>query len=70
LENNDDRIKDEQCVCGHLKSEHTSVSYFLKPEKDGIVPKHHREKGCGRCSKPDCECMHYVWKKFVFKNEK
>lgn len=49
-------VIDEVCVCGHLRSQHTSTFGWGHGECCVLVPDDH-----GRTKKLDCNCKKFAW---------
>ena len=59
-----DYVADEMCECGHLKSEHGSLTRRIK----GKIHRIATEGNC--CASGHCDCSQYTFARFVSIKEK
>lgn len=60
-----DYVMDEMCQCGHLKSDHGSLTVKLRQSQG----RSYRLPDDGSCCAPGCGCKKFRWARFVFTDE-
>jgi hypothetical protein len=59
-----DFVFDEMCECGHLRSEHGSLTLPIKHSNKRVRVHDH-----GSCCASGCACTRFTWTRFIFTDE-